>query len=88
MTDPREELARRAGKGEPTPQEQRLQRHDVLNAHEERLLRTLDCMRAIPEIDQAWLADARRQIELGFMGLHRAIARPLRASLPDDEQAA
>ena len=53
---------------------------------EEVLLRAMDRMKDDPEFDQRWLAVARTQIELGFMALNRAVFRPGRARLPEDDQ--
>ena len=53
--------------------------------HEERLLRTMDAMRNDPNIDQRWLAIARTGFEQAFMSLNRAIFRPKRIALPEDE---
>lgn len=53
---------------------------------EEVLLRAMDRMKDDPEFDQRWLAIARTQIELGFMALNRAVFRPGRVRLPEDDQ--
>lgn len=50
---------------------------------EERVLRVLDDLKAIPEIDQRWLAAGRTDIEKGFMAVNRAIFKPGRATLDD-----
>ena len=52
---------------------------------EERILRTIDDLQRSTEIDQRWLAIARTQLEQGFMALNRAVFRPVRVSLPEDE---
>lgn len=52
-------------------------------ADEERLLRRLDGM---SDADQRWLAIARSHFEQGFMALNRAIFRPGRIRLPEDDQ--
>jgi hypothetical protein len=36
--------------------------------------------------DRRWAAIARTHIEEGFMSLNRAVFRPERVSLPEDEQ--
>lgn len=53
---------------------------------EEVLLRAMDRMKDDPAFDQRWLATARTQIEQGFMALNRAVFRPGRARLPEDDQ--
>jgi hypothetical protein len=55
---------------------------------EERLLRVMDAMQGDPVFDQRWLAIARTQIEQGFMALNRAVFRPGRISLPEDDGGA
>ena len=55
---------------------------------EEMLLRLMDDMKGSDAIDQRWLAIARTQIEQGFMALNRAIFRPQRVDLDDDEDDA
>lgn len=54
-------------------------------AAEEAILRRMDAMQGVPGFDQRWLAIARTQIEQGFMALNRAVFRPGRVSLPEDE---
>ena len=57
---------------------------------EERVLRVLDELRRrtfredASFVDLNWLQDGRRQIELGFMAVNRAIFRPGRVALPED----
>lgn len=53
--------------------------------YEERVLRRLDELRDLPNIDQRWLAIGRTQIEKAFMAINRAIFQPKRCSLPEDE---
>lgn len=52
---------------------------------EERVLRRLDDLAKTPGIDHRWLAIGRTHIEQGFMAINRAIFKPERAKLPDDE---
>ena len=53
---------------------------------EERLLRLLDELAATSGVDQRWLAVGRTHIEQGFMAINRAVFRPTRIRLPEDEQ--
>lgn len=68
---------------------------DVVNENkiiEERLLRRLDNMSALAsDIDGRWLAvarthfeQARTHFEQGFMALNRAVFKPGRVALPED----
>lgn len=52
---------------------------------EETLLRMLDRMQGNPDFDQRWLSIARTQFEQGFMALNRAVFRPGRIRLPEDD---
>ena len=64
---------------------------EAVNANklrEERLLRLLDACAGDPDIDQRWLAIARTHFEQGFMALNRAVFRPDRISLPEDDDGA
>lgn len=54
---------------------------------EERLLRELDHIAQTPGVDQRWLAIGRTAIEQGFMAVNRAIFRPTRFRLPEDDHA-
>lgn len=61
---------------------------DTVNSNkrlEERLLRLMDRMAGDQQFDQCWLSIARTHIEQGFMALNRAIFRPGRVALPEDE---
>lgn len=63
---------------------------DLVNANkvlEERVLRQLDAMADLPEIDKRWLAIARTNIEQGFMAANRAVFKPARVALPGDRVA-
>lgn len=53
-------------------------------AAEEQVLRTLDALKANPEVDQRWLAIGRTHIEEGFMAINRSLFKPGRAKLPED----
>ncbi len=55
---------------------------------EEKLLRLMDALKGCSDIDQRWLAIARTQFEQGFMALNRAIFKPGRVDLDEDEAAA
>lgn len=52
---------------------------------EERILRQLDHLATLPEIDKRWLATGRTEIEKGFMAVNRAIFKPERVALPEDQ---
>jgi hypothetical protein len=52
---------------------------------EEQLLRILDACQGDSAIDQRWLAVARTHFEQGFMALNRAVFRPARIALPEDD---
>ncbi len=54
---------------------------------EERLLRQMDRITGMPDFDQRWLNIARTHLEQGFMALNRAIFRPGRVRLPEDDVA-
>ena len=61
---------------------------EQVNLHkqlEERELRVLDELKGFEGIDQRWLATGRTDIEKGFMAVNRAVFRPQRVELPDDE---
>ena len=51
---------------------------------EERVLRILDELALLPEVDKRWLAIGRTQIEKGFMAVNRAVFQPGRIRLPGD----
>jgi cytochrome c-type biogenesis protein CcmH/NrfG len=66
----------------------KLQNIATINASkelEERVLRLLDKLRTDATVDQRWLALARTNIEQGFMDVERAVNRPERVKLPEDE---
>lgn len=52
---------------------------------EEQVLRTLDLLAEVPEVDKRWLAIGRNQIEQGFMAVNRSIFRPTRFQLPEKD---
>lgn len=64
---------------------QALERVNAMKEIEERVLRALDELKALPEIDQRWLATGRTDIEKGFMAVNRSVFRPGRARLCEDE---
>lgn len=51
---------------------------------EENVLRILDNMSTVTEIDQRWLAIGRTKIEEGFMAINRAVFRPQRIKFEDE----
>ena len=53
--------------------------------HEEKLLRALDDLAEMEEIDKRWLATGRTDVEKGFMAINRSVFRPARVSLPGDD---
>jgi hypothetical protein len=53
---------------------------------EEALLRQLDVLKDNPAYDQRWLSVARTHFEQGYMALNRAVFRPERIRLPEDDQ--
>ncbi len=55
---------------------------------EECVLRVLDALADIAEVDKRWLAVGRAQIEQGFMAINRAVFKPSRIDLPEDEDGA
>lgn len=68
-------------------QAQSAQNIDLVNANkvaEENILRNLDDLAEMPEVDKRWLAIARTQIEQGFMAMNRAIFKPGRITLRED----
>lgn len=55
-------------------------------AAEETILRILDELEAKQDVDRRWLAIGRTAIENGFMAVNRAVFKPGRVKLPDDDQ--
>lgn len=61
---------------------------ELVNANklvEERVLRILDELAAMPDLDKRWLAIGRTEIERGFMAINRAIFQPSRVEIPDGQ---
>lgn len=62
----------------------------IVNEHkqmEERLLRRIDHLYGANDFyDRRWLATAKTHIEQGFMALNRAVFKPQRITLPEDEK--
>lgn len=61
---------------------------DIVNRHkkhEEILLRLMDDYSKVATVDPRWLAIARTDMEKAFMALNRAIFRPERVKLSEDE---
>ncbi len=56
----------------------------AMKHHEEKLLRALDDLAEMPEIDKRWLSIGRADVEKGFMAINRSVFRPARISLPGD----
>lgn len=54
-------------------------------AIEERVLRMLDDIGQMTDVDQRWLAIGRTHIEQGFMAVNRAVFQPERVGLPGDD---
>lgn len=54
---------------------------NVNKRHEEVVLRVLDDLAALPDVDKRWLAIGRTAIEQGFMAANRAIFKPGRVAL-------
>lgn len=50
---------------------------------EEHILRLLDQMAGVDEVDKRWLAIGRTQLEQAFMAINRAVFKPERVKLPD-----
>ena len=48
---------------------------------EEVILRCLDDLAAMPDVDKRWLAIGRTQIEQGFMAVNRSIFKPGRVAI-------
>lgn len=71
----------------PQPEE----KVDLVNENkelEERVMRQLDALAGLTStvgIDPRWLAIGRTQIEQGFMAVNRAVFKPGRVKLPEDE---
>lgn len=60
---------------------------DIVNVHkrvEECILRRLDKLAGIADVDQRWLAIGRTHMELAWMAINRAIFKPARVTLEGD----
>lgn len=55
-------------------------------AAEETVLRILDDLEGVQNVDRRWLAIGRTAIEQGFMAVNRAVFKPGRVKLPDDDK--
>lgn len=53
---------------------------------EESVLRMVDMLMRRADVDLRWLAVARTHLEQGFMALNRALLRPERIVLPEDNR--
>lgn len=51
---------------------------------EEQVLRILDALASMDDIDKRWLAIGRTAIENGFMAVNRSVFQPGRVKLPED----
>lgn len=58
-----------------------LERVNHMKQLEERVLRALDELKALPETDQRWLAAGRTDIEKGFMAVNRSVFKPSRVEI-------
>jgi hypothetical protein len=82
MSDPKHEGLPVAGY---KPQsETAVQLVNGMKVTEEIVLRCLDDLAAMPDVDKRWLAIGRTQIEQGFMAVNRSIFKPGRVRLPED----
>ena len=52
---------------------------------EERVMRILDDLGDMLAVDKRWLAIGRTHIEQGFMAVNRAVFKPGRVALPEDD---
>lgn len=60
---------------------------DLVNRNkvvEERVLRILDDLADLLDVDKRWLAIGRTQIEQGFMAVNRSVFKPGRVAVPGD----
>lgn len=48
---------------------------------EEMVLRQLDALKLVPDVDQRWLQAGRTQLEQAFMSINRSVFKPGRAEL-------
>lgn len=71
---------------QPQPAEN-VARVNTMKTREEEILRALDDLAEDGFADPRWLAIGRTQIEQGFMAINRAIFRPGRVQLSEDDDA-
>lgn len=64
--------------------EQSVELVNCMKVTEEVVLRHLDDLAAMPDVDKRWLAIGRTQIEQGFMAVNRSIFKPGRVQLSKD----
>lgn len=82
MTEPKHEGLPVAGY---KPQsEMAVQLVNGMKVTEEIVLRCLDDLAAMPDVDKRWLAIGRTQIEQGFMAVNRSIFKPGRVQLTEE----
>ena len=87
MTTPTGKLGKHVGLPVAGYQAQWPEAVERVNANkeiEERVLRLLDELAKLPEVDKRWLATGRTEIEKGFMSVNRAVFQPGRIRLPGD----
>lgn len=58
---------------------------DIVNVHKRMEERWLRLIEAYQGLDPRWVAIAKTHIEQGFMALNRAVFKPGRVALPEDE---
>ena len=76
-------------KGFAPQSDERVEMVNMNKMNEEQILRTLDMMAESPQqFDPRWTAIARTGFEQAFMAMNRAIFRPQRIKLPEDEAKA
>lgn len=63
--------------------EQSVELVNGMKVTEEIVLRCLDDLASMPDVDMRWLAVGRTQIEQGFMAVNRSIFKPGRVQLTD-----
>jgi hypothetical protein len=76
-------------KGYAPQSDERVEMVNMNKMNEEQILRTLDMMAEnAQQFDPRWTAIARTHFEIAFMAMNRAIFRPRRIALPEDEAKA
>jgi hypothetical protein len=71
---------------DPLPVQQTDERVALVNGNkvlEEHVLRRIDEIALLPDVDQRWLSVGRTHIEQAFMAINRSIFRPGRLELGD-----